>query len=132
MNYIFTRCSGAAKEQLLPFWENEAVAELAPFSDTKTLLGWLQVCFGDPDPKGTAQLRISRLRIANREFPQYLADFNKHIERTGWNMEAKKSSLLFGLSAELRNLLIHYDTEGMSLPDLTSLYMRLDTKLRAS
>jgi len=54
MNYIFTRCSGAAKEQLLPFWENEAVAELAPFSDTKTLLGWLQVCFGDPDPKGTA------------------------------------------------------------------------------
>lgn len=69
MNYIFTRCSGSAKEQLLPFWESESMAHLAPFTDVDSLLVWLQTCFGDPDPKGTAQNKISRLRIANREFP---------------------------------------------------------------
>ena len=54
MNYIFTRCTGSAKEQLLPFWENESTAQNAPFLDADTLLAWLQTCFGDPDPKGTA------------------------------------------------------------------------------
>lgn len=132
MNYIFTRCTGPAKEQLLPFWEEEATAALAPFHDTDSLLTWLHTCFGDPNPKGTAQYKISYLRMANREFSQYLADFNKHIERTGWNAEAKKSSLLSGLSTELRNLLIHHDTENMNLRELTTLCQRLDTKLRAS
>lgn len=132
MNYIFTRCAGAAKEQLLPFWESDATAQKAPFTDTESLLRWLQTCFGDPDIKGTAQYKISHLRMTNREFPQYLADFNKYIERTGWNAEAQKSALLNGLSAELKNLLIHHDTEEMSIREITTLCIRLDTKLRAS
>ena len=132
MNYVFTRCIGAAKEQLLPYWEDEQIATLAPFKDVNSLMAWLQTCFGDPDPKGTAQFKISRMRMANRDFPQHLADFNKYIERTGWNEEAKKSSLMSGLSAELKNLLIHHDTESMSLQDLTNLCMRLDTKARAN
>jgi hypothetical protein len=132
MNYVFTRCKGAAKEQLLPFWESNSIAQLAPFSDTDSLLSWLQVCFGDPDPKGTAQSKISHLRMTNREFSQFLADFNKHIERTGWNAEAQKSALMSGLSNELKNLLIHHDTEEMGLRELTSLCMRLDNKIRAT
>lgn len=132
MNYVFTRCTGAAKDQLLPFWESDTVAQLAPFNDTDSLLSWLQVCFGDPNPKGTAQSKISHLRMANREFSQYLADFNKHIERTGWNTEAQKSALMSGLSNELKNLLIHHDTEEMGLRELTSLCMRLDNKIRAT
>ncbi len=132
INYVFTRCAGAAKDQLLPFWESDTVAQLAPFNDTDSLLSWLQVCFGDPDPKGTAQSKISHLLMTNREFSQYLADFNKHIERTGWNAEAQKSALMSGLSNELRNLLIHHDTEEMGLRELTSLCMRLDNKIRAT
>lgn len=128
LTYAFSRLSGSARNQILPY----VTATGVNFADEEALITHLELAFGDPDRKGTAQRQIQVLRQKNREFSAYFAEFNRYVQDTGYNDEAKKSALMVGLSEELRSLLIHSNTEDMTLQELASHCQKLDNRHRAN
>ena len=50
------------------------------------------------------------------------------MQDTEYNDEAKKSALMVGLSEELKGLLVHSDTQNMSLQKLASHCQKLDNQ----
>ena len=86
----------------------------------------MKTFFEDPNRQGTAQTTIQRLCQWNQDFSTYLAEFNRHVEYTKWNEEAKKSALLAGISDELCQLLITVDTTTLNLGGLTHTLQIID------
>jgi hypothetical protein len=103
LRYIFSRLEGAAQQQVISRVRLDGSID---FTSTDALWTVLERAFGDPDRKGTAQRTVQNLRQRNREFHIYLAEFQRHIEYTGFNEEAKKTALLNGISSKLRELLV--------------------------
>lgn len=126
--YAMSRTTGKAKEQVLPYIKEGAI-ELENMTAFYELM---ENAFGDPNRKGTAQYVLQNLRQANQDFSSYLAEFNRHVQYTGWNEEAKKSFLQAGLSAELRYHLVIVDSEGMILQKLIKTCLSIDNRLRAA
>ena len=120
--YTITRVTGKVKDQVLLYCIGNTV-DLADLSAFEELM---QNSFGDPDWQGTAQTTIQRLRQWNQDFSTYLAEFNRHVEYTKWNEEAKKSALLAGISDELRQLLITVNTTTLNLGGLTRTLQTID------
>ena len=98
------------------------------FADERSLFSHLKLAFGDPDHKGTAQCQIQTLHQRNQEFSIYFAEFNCYVQDTEYNDEVKKSALMMRLSEELKGLLIHSDTQNMSLQKLASHCQKLDNQ----
>lgn len=129
LRYIFSRLEGAAQQQVISRVRLDGSID---FTSTDALWTVLERAFGDPDRKGTAQRTVQNLRQRNREFHIYLAEFQRHIEYTGFNEEAKKTALLNGISSELRELLVTQDIENTSLDDTIHVCQRLDQRHRAA
>ena len=125
--YTITRVTGKVKDQVLPYCIDNTV-DLADLSAFEELM---QNSFGDPDRQGTAQTTIQRLHQWNQDFSTYLAEFNRHVEYTKWNEEAKKSALLTGISDELCQLLITVNTTTLNLGGLTCTLQIIDNCHRA-
>ena len=120
--YAITRVTGKAKNQVLSYCIDNTV-DLADLSAFKELM---QNSFEDSDRQGTAQTIIQRLHQWNQDFSTYLAEFNRHVEYTKWNEEAKKSALLAGISDELHQLLITVNTTTLNLGGLTRTLQTID------
>lgn len=129
LRYIFSRLEGAAQQQVISRIHLDGSID---FHTTEELWTVLEQAFGDPDRKGTAQRAVQNLRQRNREFHVYLADFQRHIDYTGFNEEAKKIALLNGISVELRDLLVTQDIENAGLDDTIKTCQRLDQRHRAT
>jgi uncharacterized protein DUF4939 len=128
LTYAFSRLAGNARNQILPYVTATGIG----LEDEEALIAHLELAFGDPDRKGTAQRCIQTLRQKNREFSVYFAEFNRHVQDTGYNDEAKKSALMAGLSDELKALLIHTDTQEMNVQELAAHCQKLDSRYRAN
>ena len=126
--YTITWVSGKAKDQVLPYCIDNTVN----LTDLSAFENLMKNTFGDPDWQGTAQITIQRLRQWNQDFSTYLAEFNRHIEYTQWNEEAKKSALLAGISDKLCQLLITVNTTGLNLESLTRTLQSIDNRHRAA
>jgi hypothetical protein len=100
--YSISRLEGDAIAQVQPLIRSESEVDLKSMTE---LFNLLQLAFGDPDKKGTAQRAIRTLRQTNREFHEYLADFQRYIPDTNYDEEAKLSALIEGLSTELKSML---------------------------
>jgi hypothetical protein len=129
LRYIFSRLEGAAQQQVISRVRLDGSIEI---TSTEELWTILERAFGDPDRKGTAQRTVQNLRQRNREFHVYLAEFQRHIEYTGFNEEAKKTALLNGISSELRDLLVTQDIENTSLDNTIHICQRIDQRHRAA
>lgn len=129
LRYIFSRLEGAAQQQVISRIRLDGSID---FASTGELWAVLERAFGDPDRKGTAQRTIQDLRQRNREFHVYLANFQRHIDYTGFNEEAKKTALLNGISVELRELLVTQDIKNADLDDTVKICQRLDQRHRAT
>jgi hypothetical protein len=129
LRYIFSRLEGSAQQQVISRVRLDGSIDFTSIEELWTVL---ERAFGDPDRKGTAQRTIQNLRQKNREFHVYLAEFQRHIEYTGFNEEAKKTALLNGISSELRELLVTQDIENTSLDDTIHVCQRIDQRHRAA
>ena len=120
--------SDKVKDQILPYCIDNTVdlTDLSAFEDL------MKNAFEDPDWQGTAQITIQWLCQWNQDFSTYLAEFNRHIEYTQWNEEAKKSALLAEISDELRQLLITVNITGLNLESLTRTLQSIDNCHRAA
>jgi len=117
---------GKAYEQILPLID-EANINIA---SVEALITLLENAFGDPDRVRTTEGNLQSLRQKNRNFSDYLADFQRYAAEVSWNDAAKRTSLYEGLSAELKDALVTLDT-----PDELDQYIifvtRVDNKIRA-
>lgn len=76
----------------------------------------------------TSQRELQKLRQANRPFSDYLADFRRLADRTGFNEEAKRAALLAGLSREIQEILVVIDLPD-SLEEVVARILRLSQLL---
>jgi len=90
----------------------------------------LENTFGDPDRVRTAEQNLQSLRQRNRNFSDYLADFQRYAAEVSWNDAAKRTSLYECLSAELKDALVTLDTPD-ELDQYIILLKHVDNKIRA-
>lgn len=122
--YSISRLEGDAMAQVQPFIKSESEIELKSMTE---LFNLLQLAFGDPDKKGTAQRAIRSLRQTNREFHEYLAEFQRYIPDTNYDDEAKLAALIEGLSVELKSMLQYVPTPT-SLMEAIKILQELENK----
>lgn len=109
IQYSIRRLTGKALDQIEPKLRKDGTVD---FATTNDLINYLEITCGDPDGKDTSQRGLQKLRQDNRPFSDYLADFRRLADRTGFNEEAKRTALLAGLSRKIQEILIVVD-----LPD---------------
>lgn len=127
MQYSVGRLTGKALDQVVPRVKKDGTIDFATVND---LITYLKVAFGDPDEKGTSQRELQELRQTNRAFSDYLADFRRIADRTGYDKEAKRAALLAGLSTEIQQALVVLDLLD-SLEAAIVKIQKIDNKLRA-
>ena len=97
----------------------------------EALITLVENAFGDPDRVRTTKRSLQSLRQKNRNFSDYLADFQRYAADVSWNDAAKRTSLYQGLSAKLKDALVTLDTPD-ELDQYIILLKRVDNKIRAS
>ena len=95
------------------------------------MLQALEVSFGDPDKRNTAQTKIASLKQGNRPFFDYLLDFNTYASDTGLDLNSQKHWFEKGLCRELKTLLITTDFDSLSLNDAIKKCSLYDQRIRA-
>jgi Retrotransposon gag protein len=124
--YIVSRTGGNAKEQLLPHIKNGQVK----IDSSEACFTILSVAFDDPDRKATALRKLRNLKQGNKPFNEYLAEFQRYIAEADYNDEAKKNTLMGGISDELLDLMVTQDEPSTYDASIT-LLQKLDSKRRA-
>ena len=124
--HAYSLLRGNAQAQVLPRLQSD----FDKIVTVDQLFAHLERSFGDSDKKGTAQRIIGGLRMKNRPFAEYLADFQRYIEDTGYNTDARKSLLEAGLFNELKDYLINTDVRELSYEDLISKCHMIDGRHR--
>jgi len=97
---------GKAYEQILPIIDEGNIN----IARVEALITLLENAFGNPDRVRTAERNLQSLRQKNRNFSDYLADFQRYAAEVSWNDAAKRTSLYQGLSAKLKDALVTLDT----------------------
>jgi hypothetical protein len=124
--YIVSRTGGNAKEQLLPYVRNGQV----DFLTTEACFHHLTTAFDDPDRKATALQKLRGLKQRNKPFNEYLAEFQRYVTEVDYNDEAKKNTLMGGLSDELQDLIVTQE-EPSTYNAAVAILQKLDSKRRA-
>jgi len=117
---------GKAYEQILPLIDERNIN----IASVEALITVLENAFGDPDRVRTAERNLQSLRQKNRNFSDYVADFEQYAAVVSWNDAVKRTSLNKGLSAELKDALVTLDTPD-ELDQYIILLKRVDNKIRA-
>ena len=125
--YAVGRLKGTAEQRILPLVESDHESTIRTMDKFYEAL---EVAFGDPDKKATAQRYIQKLKQANRPFHQHLADFEAHIHDTGYDEQNQRFNFKEGLSSELRALLIPTRANELSFAELKKLCQRMDNEQR--
>ena len=125
--YALSRLKEKALEQMQPYLERDGNIALV---DMNAFYTKLQLAFGDPDRKATAQRELRQLRQKNKEFYLYPSDYQRLVPDTGFDDEAKRSILLDGLSDELKSALITVDLPA-SLDDTIQVLQKIDNRFRS-
>lgn len=124
--YTASRLTGNALGQILPQIQQDNMG----FESAKELIDILTAAFDDPDRSGTARKRLHEIRQRNRDFADYLAEFNRYAPDSQYDDIAKKECLQRGLSEELQALMVHHPVPE-KLFDFTALLQSLDARLRS-
>lgn len=125
--YIVSRTTGDAKEQLLPYVKADGDID---FATTESCFGLLTTAFDDPDRKATALRKLRTLKQGNKPFNEYLAEFQRYVAEVDYNDEAKKNTLMGGISDELQDLMVTQD-EPIDYNAAIATLSKLDSKRRA-
>lgn len=128
VGYAFSRLVDKAMTQLLP--RVSKTDNPAAILNMDQFYAALELSFGDPDRKNTAQKKIANLKQANRLFSEYLADFQRWIGDTGYDETNQRFYFQNGLSRELQGYLVPVDTESLTFDQLIAKCQLLDTRYR--
>ena len=124
--YAVAFLKGKAYEQILPLIDEGNIN----MASVEALITLLANAFGDPDRVRTAERNLQSLRQKNRNFSDYLADFQQYAAKVSWNDTAKRTSLYERLSVKLKDALVTLDTPD-ELDQYIILLKPVDNKIRA-
>jgi len=112
------------------------------FASTNALIECLQMSFGDPDPTGTAQMELAKLRQGKLESSAYLIEFTRIMSVLNYDPAAKMDALEAGISSRLREGLVYnirptptpenYDTWCNTLLQLDNRIRQLEAQKRGT
>ena len=88
----------------------------------------LDVSFGDQNKKQTAQNKIHVLKQRKRFFHEYLAEFQKYINDTRYDVANQKYCFLAGMQWELNMLLVQHDTDRLTFDEMVKLSIALTSR----
>ena len=92
------------------------------------LLQCLDVTFGDQNKKQTAQNKIHALKQGKRFFHEYLAEFQKYISDTGYDVANQKYCFFVGIQWKLSMLLVQHDIDQLMFNEMVKLFTALTSK----
>ena len=92
------------------------------------LLQCLDVNFGDHTKKQTAQNKINALKQRKRFFHEYLAEFQKYISDTGYDVANQKYCFFAGMQWELSMLLVQHDTDLLTFDEVIKSFTSLASR----
>ena len=124
--YIHGRLEGNALAQVKPYITATGIT----LTNVAALLEIFQTAFGDPDPQGTANRELRKLRQLNNEFSTYVAEFIRLSANVPWDERARLDHLQAGLSHELQQVLVFLDN-AITVNELINHVRRLKTRQRA-
>lgn len=130
VGYLFSRLSGSAAQQLLPYFNSAPGSATLPSTDSFYQI--LENAFGNPDRKTWAQNKLESLYQRNKEFAVHYAEFQRTAVDCQYDDEALRSRLRRSLSRELQFALALVPEHEIST--YTALVLRcqqLDNNLRA-
>ena len=117
---------GKAYEQILPLIDEGNIN----IASVEALITLPENACGDPDRVRTGEQNPQSLRQKNRNFSDYVTDFQRHGAEVSWNDAGKRTSLYEGLSGDLKDARVTLDTPDELDQDLI-LLKRMDNKIRA-
>ena len=88
----------------------------------------LDVSFGDHNKKQTVQNKINALKQKIFFFHEYLAEFRKYINDTGYDVANQKYCFFAGMQWELNMLLVQHDTDLLIFDEMVRLSTSLASK----
>ena len=122
LNYAFSRLKGLAQNQILPKMN---INNILKINTVEELLQCFDINFGDHNKKQTVQSKINALKQRKKLFHEYLAEFQRHINDTGYDVANQKYCLPAGMQWELSMLLVQHDTDLLIFDEM----VRLSTSL---
>jgi hypothetical protein len=94
------------------------------------LLDLLQLAFGVQNIQATAKRELLKLKMKDREFSLYYAEFQRWVPDVDWNKAAQPAVLRQGLCEELKDSLQHCDIPT-DLTEFVKLCSKRDSQIRA-
>ena len=128
MRYTFGLLERTAQDHIAPHMNKLTGA--FDFVDFEAFLQVLQTAFADPDARGTAVAKINQIRMNNRDFSTYYAEFQKYAPHTGYENLVLRDLLKAGLSQELQQLLLPQPALPARLTEFATLCQSLDKNLQ--
>ena len=124
-NYAFSRLKGFAQSH---FFLKMDPTNVFKIHTVEKFLQCLDVSFGDQNKKQTAQSKIHALKQKKRFFHEYLAEFQKYINDTGYDVANQKYCSFADMQWELNMLLIQHDTDRLTFDEMVKLSIALISK----
>ena len=86
------------------------------------------VSFGDHNKKQTVQNKINVLKQGKRFFHEYLAEFQKYIGDTGYDVANQRYCFFAGMQWKLSMLLVQHDTDLLTFDEMVKLSISLASR----
>jgi len=125
MRYAINCLNEPALDQILLYVETDRVN----LAGLIALINVLKAAFGDPNRRRNAERKILTLRMGNRDFASYYAEFQRYAAEAEWDEKARLATLRAGISQSLAHSLI-VRGEPTDLVPWVALCQELDGNLR--
>ena len=126
-NYAFSPLKSFAQSQIF-FKMN--LANVFKIQSVEKFLQCLDVNFGDQNKKQTVQSKIQTLKQKKRPFHEYLAEFQKYINDTGYDVANQKYCFFADMQWELNMLLVQHDTDQLTFDEMVKLSIALTSRVQ--
>ena len=127
LNYAFSRLKNFTQGQIFFKMDPTNVFKM---HTVEKLLQYLNVSFGDQNKKQTVQNKIHVLKQKKRFFHEYLAEFQKYINDTGYDVANQKYCFFVGMQWKLNMLLIQHDTDRLTFDEMVKLSIALASRVQ--
>ena len=125
LNYAFSRLKSLAQNQIFPKMNPNNILKI---NTVEKLLQCFDINFGDHNKKQTVQNKINALKQKKKPFHEYLAEFQRHINDTGYDVANQKYCFFAGMQWELSMLLVQHDTDLLTFDEMVKLSTSLTSR----
>jgi len=125
MRYTSNRLRGVVLGQILSHDQEDREIGLEDLPADEHFLG---AAFGDHDRVATAECKMQEIKLKNREFSQYWAEFQVIAADLDWNLSALRNVFRMGQSVEIKDCLTYSDMPE-EFPIVVTVWQKRDNQI---